>query len=51
MQWPAVEFSWEGVSEGDQVCDVVGTPKPDGKLEGRLYIHNSDNSPFKAEKR
>jgi hypothetical protein len=48
---PVVEFSWEGVSEGDQICGRGwATQSSDGKLEGHLYIHNSDDSPFKAEK-
>lgn len=46
---PCAEFSWEGVSEGDQISGrgwaVPGTA---GRLAGHLFIHNSDDSSFVA---
>jgi len=48
---PFVEFSWEGMNDTDPSCGrgwAILTP--DGTLTGHLFIHCSDNSPFKAQK-
>jgi hypothetical protein len=49
---PGVDFSWEGVDEGDS-CSGRGWAKLDqtgDKLEGRLYFHMGDASWFTAER-
>jgi hypothetical protein len=47
---PFVEFSWEGLSEGDSVCGRGwASLQSDGNLEGRLFIHLSDDSAFVAK--
>jgi hypothetical protein len=46
---PHVEFSWQGVDEGD---DVGGrgwaAPNNDGTLDGHLFFHLGDDSGFHA---
>ena len=47
---PFVEFSWEGLSEGDSVCGRGwASLQSDRSLEGHLFIHLSDDSAFAAE--
>ena len=47
---PFVEFSWEGLSEGDNVCGRGwATLQADESLEGHLFIHLSDDSAFVAK--
>ena len=47
---PLVEFSWEGLSEGDNVCGRGwASLQPDRSLEGHLFIHLSDDSAFLAK--
>jgi hypothetical protein len=44
-----VEFSWEGDDEGDQVSGRGwATLADDGTLEGHLFIHQGDDSGFRA---
>src|SRR2546430_995121 len=45
-----VEFSWQGTSEMDSVCGRGWATIRDGELHGRLYIHGSDDSSFRAQK-
>jgi hypothetical protein len=46
---PGVEFSWEGVDEGDAASGRGWvTLEPDGGLRGRLYFHLGDDSDFHA---
>lgn len=45
-----IEFSWEGKDENDVVSGRGWAVLRDEKLEGRIYIHNSDDSWFVAEK-
>ena len=46
---PFVEFSWEGRDERDPTCGRGwATLKPQHGLEGRLFIHQGDDSGFKA---
>ena len=45
-----VEFSWDGVDEGDQVSGRGWAAVVDGvRLEGHLFIHMGDDSGFRAE--
>jgi hypothetical protein len=47
---PFVEFSWEGLSEGDSLCGRGwASLQSDGNLEGHLFIHLSDDSAFVAK--
>ena len=45
------EFSWEGYNDADPACGrgwvTLGTA---GRLVGHIFIHNSDESTFVAEK-
>jgi hypothetical protein len=45
------EFSWEGHNDADPTCGpgwaTLGTAE---RLVGHLFIHNSDDSPFIAER-
>ena len=46
----AVEFSWEGESEGDALYGRGWASLERGRLVGRLFIHNGDDSSFVAER-
>lgn len=43
-----VEFSWEGVSEGDPLCGRGWAVQVNDAIEGLLFIHNGDESRFTA---
>ena len=45
---PAVEFSWEGMEENDQVSGRGWAILEDGALRGRIFIHRGDDSAFLA---
>ena len=46
---PAVEFSWDGYDEGDQVSGRGWARlDEDGSLRGHLFIHWGDDSGFRA---
>jgi len=46
----AVEFSWDGDDEGDQVSGRGWAAlAQDATLEGHLFIHRGDDSGFRAE--
>jgi hypothetical protein len=45
---PAIEFSWQGVSEGDELSGRGWVTLTDTGLAGHLFIHNSDDSAFRA---
>ncbi len=45
---PCVEFSWEGVDEGDQVCGRAWGFIDGDRMEGRLFIHFGDETSFVA---
>jgi hypothetical protein len=48
---PAVEFTWQGVDEGDERCGRGwAVLENDGRLRGHLFIHCGDNSEFIAER-
>jgi hypothetical protein len=48
---PAVEFSWQGSDEGDDVCGRGWAAlSRDGTLEGHIYFHLGDDSAFRAER-
>jgi hypothetical protein len=47
---PFVEFSWEGLNEGDSVCGRGwASLQSDGSLKGHLFIHLGDDSAFVAK--
>jgi len=47
---PAVEFSWEGIYEGNQ-CSGRGWAVLEGdRLSGRLFFHEGDDSGFTAKR-
>jgi hypothetical protein len=47
---PGVEFTWEGVDEGDQVSGRGWAALVDDEtLEGHLFFHLGDDSSFRAE--
>lgn len=47
---PGVEFTWEGVDEGDQVSGRGwASLVDDATVEGHLYFHMGDDSSFRAE--
>ena len=49
---PAVEFSWEGLSEGDEICGRGWAVVADGVgIEGRIFIHLGDESSFEAARK
>ncbi|MDT7803002.1 MAG: hypothetical protein QOI78_6435 [Actinomycetota bacterium] len=46
---PGLEFTWEGVDEGDQVSGRGWAVLADDEtIEGRLFIHLGDESSFRA---
>lgn len=45
-----VEFTWEGVSEGDAICGRVSATLDHGVLTGVLFIHLGDESSFVARR-
>ena len=47
---PKVEFSWEGFNDADPSCGRGWAAMADEQLVGRLYLHNSDDSAFVAER-
>ncbi|MCI0355919.1 MAG: hypothetical protein L0099_12900 [Acidobacteria bacterium] len=44
----AVEFSWEGDSEGEPLSGRGWAVRTGSSLAGRLFIHNGDDSSFHA---
>ncbi|HEX5119451.1 MAG TPA: hypothetical protein VFW65_30035 [Pseudonocardiaceae bacterium] len=47
---PGVEFTWEGVDEGDQVSGRGWAILVDDQtIEGHLFFHLGDDSTFRAE--
>lgn len=47
---PGVEFTWEGVDEGDQVSGRGRASLVDDAIvEGHLFFHMGDDSSFRAE--
>jgi hypothetical protein len=48
---PAVEFTWEGVNEGDQVSGRGWAVLVDDEMiAGHLFFHLGDDSTFRAER-
>lgn len=45
-----VEFSWQGSSDGDPSCGRGWATVHDERMEGRLFIHDGDDSAFVAER-
>ncbi|WP_342661328.1 hypothetical protein Rruber_05078 (plasmid) [Rhodococcus ruber] len=47
---PAVEFSWDGDDDGDRLSGRGwALSRDDASLEGHLFIHQGDDSSFRAE--
>lgn len=46
----AVEFSFQGQDEGDEVCGRGWAVLDGNQLRGRLYFHMGDDSSFVAER-
>jgi hypothetical protein len=46
----AVEFSWEGDSEGDHSCGRGWVVLEGAVLVGHLFIHQGDDSAFRARR-
>lgn len=47
---PGVEFTWEGLDEGDQVSGRGWAALADGRtIEGHLFFHLGEDSSFRAE--
>lgn len=47
---PAVEFSWEGLDEGDPRCGRGWALIDGDSMAGRLFIHAGDDSSFRARR-
>jgi len=47
---PAIEFSFEGFDEGDEVMGRGWAVLDGERLRGRLYFHQGDDSSFVAER-
>jgi hypothetical protein len=47
---PAVEFSFHGFDEGDEVMGRGWAVLEDGRLRGRLFFHQGDDTAFAAER-
>ena len=48
---PLVEFSWQGHDDSDEACGRGwGTIEGEGKLRGRIFIHQADDSTFTANR-
>ncbi|NUN03989.1 MAG: hypothetical protein HUU41_23025 [Bryobacteraceae bacterium] len=48
---PLVEFSWQGASDNDDACGRGWAVLDGDALEGRIFIHASDDSAFKATRK
>ncbi len=47
---PRVDFSWEGFNDADRSCGRGWAVITNEQLIGRLFLHNSDDSAFVAER-
>ena len=47
---PSFEFSWSGQEENDPVCSRGWAVVENGELNGRIYLHLSDDSAFRSIK-
>jgi hypothetical protein len=43
-----IEFTWQGFDEGDEVSGRGHASIGNGELHGHLYIHQGDDSAFRA---
>lgn len=48
---PCVEFSWSGSDDADPACGRGWALLKGGRLEGRLFIHQGDESGFIAKRK
>lgn len=49
-EFERIEFSWEGETETDPACGRGWAMIKENQLQGRLYIHDGDDSWFTAER-
>lgn len=49
-QSPRIEFTWNGLDEGDELTGRGYAEIVDGELRGRIYVHLGDESAFRAVK-
>jgi len=47
---PRFEFSWSGQDENDLFCGRGWAVIENGELHGRFYLHQADDSAFRAIK-
>jgi hypothetical protein len=47
---PRFEFSWSGQDENDLFCGRGWAVVESGELHGRIYLHQADDSAFRAIK-
>ena len=47
---PAIEFSFQGMDEGDEVSGRAWAVLEGDKLRGRFFFHMGDDSSFAAER-
>ncbi|ABK43877.1 conserved hypothetical protein [Magnetococcus marinus MC-1] len=47
---PIIEFSWQGQNDSDEACGRGWAKLTAEGLGGHLFIHASDDSPFRAVK-
>jgi hypothetical protein len=47
---PAIEFSFDGIDEGDRVSGRRWAMLRDDELHGRIFIHHGDDSAFTARR-
>lgn len=45
---PRIEFSWQGFAEGDELAGRGHAEIVDGELHGHMFIHQGDDSAFRA---
>jgi hypothetical protein len=43
-----IDFTWHGFDEGDELTGRGYAEIVDGELRGHIYVHNGDNSAFRA---
>lgn len=47
-QDPRIQFTWHGFDEGDELAGRGHAEIVDGELHGHLFIHQGDDSAFRA---
>jgi hypothetical protein len=47
---PAIEFTFDGIDEGDSVSGCRGAVRTGDELHGRVFFHHGDDSAFTARR-